>query len=365
MATITHPPSAGLPGAPAWDVNSVAPDLAAPPVRVGPPAAGARVVQQLPEYAGTQVHHALYLPTDWAADAAHRFPLLVEYAGNGDYANAYGDTCSGRVEDCNLGYGLSAGAGFLWLCLPFVNRATGSNEKLWWGDADATVAYCQQAVRATCRDYYADPSAVILTGFSRGAVACSYLGLRDDAIADLWLALLAYSHFDGVRRWPYEDCDPASAAARLRRLRGRACLICDEAGTAATEAFVAGTGVQAPFTFLRTPFRNHSDRWALRDTPARITARRWLAEVLETRPGTHSIRGRITDRAGRGVAGVRLDSGPTHFAYTDSVGHYSLPGLIDSGRVLQPLKRGRTFLPARRELRIDGADSGGVNFTAL
>ena len=55
----------------------------------------------------------------WSLNA-HRFPLLVEYAGNGDYANAYGDTCSGRVEDCNLGYGLSAGAGFLWLCLPTV-----------------------------------------------------------------------------------------------------------------------------------------------------------------------------------------------------------------------------------------------------
>jgi hypothetical protein len=365
MATVTHSSPASFPDVPATDWRSVAPDLEVAPMQSGAPAAGMRVWQQLPEYADTGVYHALYLPSDWSAQAPRRFPLLVEYAGNGDYADAYGDTCSGRVEDCNLGYGLSAGQGFLWLCLPFVNSATRSNEKLWWGDAGATAAYCRQAVHAVCRDFYADPNAVILTGFSRGAIACSYLGLRDESIADLWLGLLAYSHFDGVRRWPYADSDPASAAARLRRLRGRACLICDEAGTAATEAFVASTQVQAPFTFLRTPFRNHSDRWALRDTPARVAARRWLAEVLETRPGTHTIRGRITDRGGRGVAGVRLDSGPTHFAYTDSVGHYSLPGLIDSARVLQPLKRGRTFTPARCELRIDGADVVGVNFTAL
>jgi len=32
---------------------------------------------------GAQVHHTLYLPTDWKPDA--RLPVLVEYAGNGGY----------------------------------------------------------------------------------------------------------------------------------------------------------------------------------------------------------------------------------------------------------------------------------------
>jgi hypothetical protein len=348
--------------APTPDIASMRPDLIVPALRDGAPAAGKRIRQQIPAYAGSDVHHVLYLPTDWQPGAPRRFPLLVEYAGNGDYRDDRGDVCTGVVEGSNLGYGISGGKGFIWLCLPFVDSQTGSNQKLWWGDIDAGIAYAREAIRSTCEEYHGDPNAVILTGFSRGAIGCSFLGLHNDAAADMWLAFVPYSHYDGVRSWPYPGSDRDAAAGRVRRLGGRASFVCDEAGTAATQEFLASTGVQAPFTFLRTPFRNHNDAWTLRDTPERAALRRWLAEVLETRPGTHAIAGRVTDAAGRGVAGVRVESGPTHFAVPDATGGYRLAGLIDSGRVVQPVKEGLAFTPARREVRVAGGDVTEVNF---
>jgi len=35
-----------------------------------------------------------------------------------------------------------------------------------------------------------DRAAVILSGFSRGAIGCNYLGLHNEEIAGLWLAFI-------------------------------------------------------------------------------------------------------------------------------------------------------------------------------
>lgn len=64
------------------------------------PGAGKRVRQVTTPYRGTQVYHTLYLPVDWHPPGEQdqaRYPLIVEYAGNGPYHNAFGDTCSGQV----------------------------------------------------------------------------------------------------------------------------------------------------------------------------------------------------------------------------------------------------------------------------
>ena len=55
---------------------------------------------------------------------------------------------------------------------------------------------------------------------------------------------------------------------------------------------------------------------------------------MEKRPGTHAISGRVTNAAGRGLAGVRVESGFTHFAVTGPDGRYILRGLIDGSRVV-------------------------------
>jgi hypothetical protein len=265
------------------DIRSAAPDLQTPPMTGGEPGAGKRVKQSLPEYRGTEVYHVLYLPEDW--QPGKRYPVLVEYAGNGPYHDKLGDVCTGRPEDSNLGYGISGGKGFIWVCMPYVNAAAKKNQTQWWGDVDATVAYCRACVRTVCENHGGDPSAVVLAGFSRGAIACGYIGLHDDAIADLWLAFIPYSHYDGVTNWGYAGADAASAVERLKRIKGRASFVCHENSVDATRKFVESSGVVAPFTFRVAPFRNHNDGWVLRDTPERTALREWLKDVLEKRPG--------------------------------------------------------------------------------
>jgi hypothetical protein len=145
-----------------------------------------------------------------------------------------------------------------------------------------TLRYCTNTLRSVCEKFGGDTNALILCGFSRGAIACNYLGLRDDAVAPLWRAFIVHSHYDGVRTgWPYADADRASALARLRRLGNRTQFISMEVSTAETENYLAQTGVQGRFTFQPLAFRNHTDEWVLRDGPERRRLRGWLAEVLK------------------------------------------------------------------------------------
>ncbi|MCX6953000.1 MAG: hypothetical protein NTV51_12665, partial [Verrucomicrobia bacterium] len=204
------------------NLNDVPADLVVPGLEAGAPAAGRRVRATTAGWEGTEVQHALYLPVDWQAGG--RLPVIVEYAGNGGYANKLGDTSDGSVGGCMLGYGLSAGRGFIWITLPFVATGPGRkwNAEKWWGDVGETKRYCIATVRDVCRRYGGDPERVVLAGFSRGAIGCNFLGLHDDRIADVWLGFIAYSHYDGVRQWTYAGSDRAAARERLARLKGRA-----------------------------------------------------------------------------------------------------------------------------------------------
>ena len=261
------------------DIGTVAPDLSVPPVTAEAPAAGRRVRLTLPAYAGTDVHHALYLPADW--QAGRRYPVIVEYAGNGSYSNRYGDVCDGKVESCSLGYGASGGTGFIWVCAPYVSADRRRNQPTWWGDLEATVGYCTGLVAEVCSTYGGDPAAVFIAGFSRGAIACNYIGLHDDAVAALWRGFICHSHYDGVRAWSYAGSDRAAAAVRLARLRGRPQFISQEGSVAETQAYLTNACPAGRFTFVPLPYRNHTDQWSLRDLPERAALRTWLAEQLQ------------------------------------------------------------------------------------
>ncbi len=277
------------------DIRSVAPDLVVPSMEEGRPAPGKRVRQVIPEYRSTDVYHAIYLPTDWQQDRRPegQYPVLVEYAGNGPYKNRYGDISTGLVEGSKLGYGISAGKGFIWVCLPYLDNAGKTNVIKWWGNGPEyrvgpTLDYCKRAVPWICKQYGGDPEAVILMGFSRGAIACNFVGLHDDEIARLWRAFVAYSHYDGVvETWGYPGADRQAAIQRLKRLGDRPQLICHEwtpnprISVAATDAYLAATGVEGAFTFLETGFCNHNDAWTLRPSPARAALRGWLDKVLD------------------------------------------------------------------------------------
>jgi hypothetical protein len=101
----------------AQDIRDVPADLTVPGMGDGVPVAGKRVRQVHPDYKGTSVHHALYLPDDWIPGKS--YPVIVEYTGNGGYRNEFGDACDGRVEGASLGYGISGGSGCIWMLPPF------------------------------------------------------------------------------------------------------------------------------------------------------------------------------------------------------------------------------------------------------
>ena len=266
------------------DYRSVAADLNVPQMIEVDPAVGQRVRRTLPTF-DTQVYYSLYLPSDWQPDKS--YPVIVEYAGNGGYRDAIGDECSGRPEDCNLGYGMSAGVGFIWICLPYLNNDGNDLALTWWGNApnydpQPTLKFCRAAVKDICTNFGGDVDRVILSGFSRGAIACNYLGLFDDETARLWRAFVPCSHYDGVRRWPYPDSDAASAAVRLKRLQGRPQFICGERDQIEeTRKYLASFDLKH-ITFVSTGFRNHSDQWILRPSPTRDRLREWLSEVVRS-----------------------------------------------------------------------------------
>ena len=148
------------------------------------------------------------------------------------------------------------------------------------------MAYCKKTVPWICEKYGGDPKRVILCGFSRGAVACNFIGLHDDEIAKLWRAFIPYSHYDGVNeRWGYPGADRRLALARLRRLGKRPQFICHEAASGklnltATRDFLKTAVAKGNFTFRETGFRNHNDAWLLLPSPARRALRQWLDGVL-------------------------------------------------------------------------------------
>lgn len=288
------------------DIRSVPQDIFTPNMTDGQPGAGLRVRQTEPSYAaaGSKMYHSLYLPRDWVSGSGRQWPLIVEFTGNGPWSSPYGDVSCGLPWCANMGYGLSAGEGYIWVVLPFGNVNGSANQAYWWGcpnasnsdcpgyfNATPTLDYAQKTVRWVADTYSGNASAVLLTGWSRGALAVMYMGLHDDVTAALWSAFAPYSHFDGrsTDQWePYPAHDPASAISRLQRLNGRPVFITEERnGTVDTLAFLANataSGALQPSELntiaMTTTFCNHNDAWTLRPSTTRALMREWMAQVL-------------------------------------------------------------------------------------
>lgn len=154
-------------------------------------------------------------------------------------------------------------------------------------DPQPTVDYCIKTVREVCKKYGCDSNAVILCGFSRGSVACNYIGLFNDEIAKLWRAFVCYSHYDGVDERKYlPESKRHLALERLKRLKGRPQFICCEAPSRrrdtlrAAKDYIESTGIKAPFTYMYTGFLQHDDPWTLRPCAARKALRAWMMGAL-------------------------------------------------------------------------------------
>lgn len=172
------------------NISFLRPDLTIPGLSEGPPRPGVRVRR------GTSdLYHILYLPED--GQPGGRYPLIVEYPGNAPgplVPRIEGvNRESGTPLDTKLGFGISGGREFVWLSLPFVDLSGNRIARSWWGDARDTVDYCRRTVLSVCSDFGGDPARILLCGFSRGSIACNYIGLYDDAVADLWRAFVCHS----------------------------------------------------------------------------------------------------------------------------------------------------------------------------
>ncbi len=86
------------------------------------------------------------------------------------------------------------------------------------------MAYAKKNVPRICEEFSGDPEAVVVCGFSRGAIGVNFIGLHDEEIAKLWCGFLTHDHYDGVREWRGTDWGTplvdyrAGAAERLRRI---------------------------------------------------------------------------------------------------------------------------------------------------
>ena len=269
-------------------------DLVTPGPTDDPRSAGNRSIQQLAQFEGTNVYHTLYLPADWDplwAAKSHRYPVIVEYTGN--YYPVSGST--GSVDDANLGYGFTGGRGYIWIVVPSVDTERRRNERLWWGDIEATVGYCKNAVASVCRNFGGDADKLFICGFSRGGIATSHVGLYDEEISNLWRGFYAHDGLHGGGDWKFDGGDAATASIRAKRFRGRPVLISyqEHYGRAGEiRRFVAQHEDAATFTLLPIPVEQildipgdtihpHTDLWMHKPSDYRDEARDWLLHYTQ------------------------------------------------------------------------------------
>jgi len=243
-----------------------------PPVEEGPPAAGRRVRHTLAVDEGTGIHALLHLPEDWVAGRERPYPVVVELPGNIFFVP--GCYSPGLPEQCAIGYGMTRGRGAIWVSAPFVDRAAGTIAENGWGNPDDTADLLRRVVEDVCGRFGGDRRCVVLTGFSRGAIACGFIGLRDDRVAALWRGFHCCQHHDGDG-WNGATLD--GAIARGARFRGLSVFHTDN-DAAAVRPVTEAMGV--PTEFVASGLGAHSVAMFLDDRASTRRLREWFADLV-------------------------------------------------------------------------------------
>lgn len=248
--------------------------LEVPPVEDGPPLPGHRVRFRLPQDEDAGIYSLLYLPSDWKPGGT--YPVIVEYPGN-IYLVA---TCysTGMPDQCVIGYGMTQGRGAIWVSLPFLDRKDGKIVENGWGNADDTADYAVRMVEAVCANFGGDHKNIVLTGFSRGAIACGYIGLRNDRIAPLWKGFHACQHYDGDG---WNGATMPSALERAARFKGTAVFQTDN--PAKTFQPLMDT-MKAKATYAQSGLGAHACAMFLDDRPSTVQLRAWFRELVAEKP---------------------------------------------------------------------------------
>ena len=250
--------------------------LNVPGMTVGKPAAGQRVRYQLAADADTDIYCALYLPPEW--EPGKRYPVIAEYPG---YIFYRAGSCwsTGRPEQCQMGYGISSGKSTIWVSLPFVDRKTGGIAENAFGSGAGTdtIAHAQATMDDICASWRGDRDQLFICGFSRGSIACGYIGLANGEIAALWKGIIGCQHYDGSR---WNQSNIAGAVERAPRFRGRAIFQVDNSEERYSSVQEA-TLPEVEWTWRKSGLGYHATAMFLDDRPLMIEIRQWFQDLLK------------------------------------------------------------------------------------
>ncbi len=243
-----------------------------PPVENAKPAAGRRVRHRLAGDESADLYSILHLSDDWKPGA--KFPVIVEFPGNIFYTG--GCYSTGLPDQCVIGHGIAKGRGAICVGLPFVDAKERRVAENGWGDADATADYAVRMVEEICAKFGGDRANVVLTGFSRGAIACGYIGLRNDRVAALWKGFHACQHYDGDG---WNGATMEGAIERAARFRGRAVFQTDNSEAAFRPVMDA---MRTKVTWARSGLGAHATAMFLDDRPSTQSLRQWFHDLTPT-----------------------------------------------------------------------------------
>jgi hypothetical protein len=244
--------------------------LDVPPIETGAPGPGKRVRYELPGDENSGLHAILHLPGDWQEGKA--YPVIVEFPGNIFFAPVCYST--GLPDQCVIGHGICKGMGAISVGLPFIDRERGRIMENGWGNADQTADYAVQMVELVCTRFGGDRRNIVLTGFSRGAIACGFIGLRNDRIARLWKGFHACQHYDGDG---WNGATMKDALLRAERFRGSAVFQTDNS-QAPFQPIMDRMGARV--TWASSGLGFHSTAMFLDERPSTQNLRAWFWDLV-------------------------------------------------------------------------------------
>jgi hypothetical protein len=243
--------------------------LIVPKIEEGIPEAGKRVKIHLPEY--PEAYYILFLPYNFTHTA--QFPIIFESPGN-----IYNEISDGLPDSACLGYGISFGMDYIWVCVPFIDDQ-GIIVTRWYGDNPLSSVNFWLAVLDDLNSRLSvAKDKIILSGFSRGAIGVCCIGNYNDEIASKWSAYFAHSHFDGC-------CIPIPGLdMRLNRIGKKKVLITvgenDLAKGCSKEAYEKLLRKGHAVSYIEVPSLEHSPFWILENSESAENARNWLKNLF-------------------------------------------------------------------------------------
>ncbi|EMI17034.1 putative secreted protein [Rhodopirellula maiorica SM1] len=241
-----------------------------PNVENGQASAGRRVRYKLSDDKDSGIYCALHLPESWMQGKL--YPVIVEFPGNIYFTeNCYS---TGLPDQGAIGFGMGKHVESIWVTMPFVEYAKDKVVTDGWGNADDTADYTIRVVNEIIGKFGGDRERLVITGFSRGAIACGYIGRRNDSIASLWRGFHACQHYDGDG---WKGATLVSAKARAGRIGQRPIFHTDN-DSEDLKVMLAEVG--ADVTYASSGLGAHATAMFLDERPSTLKLQEWYAALV-------------------------------------------------------------------------------------